>query len=197
MARPPKFTHGRNGYERYGCRCAVCRAAIAAHQRDFQAKNREKMREKDRNRYAENPEKYKTRVRLWALKNPDVVRTKAREYMRKRLATDMSFRLLNSLRRRVRQAIRRGDKAARTAELIGCSTSELMKHIESKFTEGMSWENYGEWHIDHIRPCASFDLSNEEQQKSCFNWSNLQPLWAKDNHRKNSMWDGKLLRKNT
>lgn len=63
---------------------------------------------------------------------------------------------------------------------------ELKKYLESQFKEGMSWENYGiEWHIDHIVPCSFFDLSNEDHQRICFNWRNLQPLWKKDNLSKN------------
>lgn len=68
-------------------------------------------------------------------------------------------------------------------ELIGCSIEHLKEHIEKQFVEGMNWENwsfYG-WHIDHIRPIASFDLSDPAQVKECFHYSNLQPLWAKDN----------------
>ena len=60
----------------------------------------------------------------------------------------------------------------------------FMKYIQAQFTAGMTWERYGEFHIDHIRPCASFDLSDFEQQKVCFNWRNLQPLWAVDNLKK-------------
>lgn len=56
--------------------------------------------------------------------------------------------------------------------------------LEQQFTEGMTWENYGEWHVDHIRPCVSFDLSIPEQQQECFHYTNLQPLWAKDNLQK-------------
>ena len=66
-------------------------------------------------------------------------------------------------------------------ELIGCSTSELMIHLESKFKEGMTWENHGEWHIDHIKAIAKFNLLNDDEQKKCFHWSNLQPLWAEEN----------------
>jgi hypothetical protein len=77
-------------------------------------------------------------------------------------------------------------KRCKTMELTGCSLEELTQYIESKFITGMSWENYGEWHIDHIRPCASFNLEDIEEQKKCFHWSNLQPLWAKDNLRKGS-----------
>ena len=68
-------------------------------------------------------------------------------------------------------------------ELLGCSGEELKEWIENQFTEGMSWEKLGinGIHIDHIRPCASFDLTKEEDVKKCFHFSNLQPLWAKDN----------------
>jgi hypothetical protein len=67
--------------------------------------------------------------------------------------------------------------------LIGCDIYELKKHLESKFLKGMNWDNYGKngWEIDHIIPCASFDLTNEIQQKQCFNYLNLQPLWVLDN----------------
>jgi hypothetical protein len=77
-----------------------------------------------------------------------------------------------------------GRKNAATFDLVGCTVQELMAHLERQFAVGMSWENMGEWHIDHVRPCASFDLTDLEQQKDCFHWSNLQPLWAEENIRK-------------
>jgi hypothetical protein len=82
-------------------------------------------------------------------------------------------------------------KHGNTMELTGCSKEHLISHIESMFVNGMSWDNYGEWHIDHIKPCASFDLTNIEQQKLCFNWTNLQPLWASDNIRKGAKYFNK------
>ena len=74
-------------------------------------------------------------------------------------------------------------KSAKTLTLLGCSIPEFMKHLESQFQPGMTWENYGlfGWHRDHIRPCASFDLSQPEEQAKCFHYTNFQPLWAKDN----------------
>ena len=73
-----------------------------------------------------------------------------------------------------------------TKELIGCSLEELKIHLENQFTKGMNWKNYGRngWHIDHILPCASFDLTDLEQRKKCFHYTNLQPLWEIDNIRK-------------
>ena len=75
-------------------------------------------------------------------------------------------------------------KSASTQELIGCSIEYLIKHIESQFESWMSWDNYGKWHIDHILPCAIFDLSDEKDQKACFHYTNLRPLEASQNIRK-------------
>lgn len=72
-------------------------------------------------------------------------------------------------------------KMYHTFELIGCSPDEFKKHIEKQFTDGMTWDNYGEWHIDHIIPCFTFNLLEEDEQFKCFHYSNQRPLWAKDN----------------
>ena len=76
-----------------------------------------------------------------------------------------------------------GKKQSKTFELLGYSVEDLKKHLESQFKDGMSWSNHGKfgWHIDHILPCASFDLTNPEEQKKCFHYSNLQPLWWNEN----------------
>ena len=82
-------------------------------------------------------------------------------------------------------------------ELLGCTINKYKKYLESKFYpnptngEQMTWENYGlhGWHIDHIRPCASFDLTNEKEQLECFNFKNTQPMWAEENRQKWASWD--------
>ena len=71
---------------------------------------------------------------------------------------------------------------------LGCSMSELISHLESKFLLGMSWDNRNEWHLDHIKPLCAFDLTDPEQQAVAFHYSNLQPLWAVDNMRKGGRW---------
>jgi hypothetical protein len=73
-------------------------------------------------------------------------------------------------------------------ELIGCGVSELMAHLAAQFQPGMSWENHGRngWHVDHIVPCSHFDLTDPAEQKRCFHFSNLQPLWEADNIRKSN-----------
>lgn len=110
------------------------------------------------------------------------------EYYKNRYEKDIEFRLLRNMRQRLYIATKKG-KNNHTNELIGCSIEELRNHLENKFQEGMNWSNYGKWHIDHIRPCASFDLTDLEQQKECFHYSNLQPLWALDNVRKRDKYE--------
>lgn len=105
------------------------------------------------------------------------------KYEQKRKLTDAEFKLVKTLRSRLGTAVRRqnSNKNNKTIELLGCSVSFLKGFLEAKFKEGMTWENHGEWHIDHIKPCASFDLLDEAEQKKCFHYTNLQPLWASEN----------------
>lgn len=94
-----------------------------------------------------------------------------------------NIKLRKILRKRIWDALKGNSKTKSTLELLGCSIENLKLHLESKFTEGMSWENHGQfgWHIDHVLPCNNFDLTDPEQQKKCFHYSNLQPLWWRDN----------------
>lgn len=103
-----------------------------------------------------------------------------------RYKTEPQFMLKVRMRRRVRKMVKSQGtmKLGSTISLVGCSSEKLKDHIESKFSNGMGWHNYGLWHIDHIRPCSSFDLTTEAGQRECFHWSNLQPLWKLDNLRK-------------
>lgn len=80
-------------------------------------------------------------------------------------------------------------KSAPMLKLIGCSKQQLISHIESKFGRGMSWQNIGDWEIDHIIPCSAFDLSRADEQRKCFHYSNLQPLWRSDNRRKHAKFN--------
>lgn len=111
-------------------------------------------------------------------------------YTKNRIKTDPTFKLKMILRSRLSDAIKKqfGTKAYKSIELLGCTIEEARQHIEQQFTEGMTWDNHGigddKWHIDHIIPCASFDLTDKEQQKLCFHYTNLQPLWQPDNLKK-------------
>ncbi len=111
-------------------------------------------------------------------------REKWKERDKNRRKNDPQYLLRTRLRARIRVALKGKRGAETTKKLIGCSYEYLTVYIESLFLPGMSWENRHLWHIDHIRPCASFDLLDHEQQRRCFHYTNLQPLWAADNIRK-------------
>jgi hypothetical protein len=113
-----------------------------------------------------------------------------KEYVINRLKTDINFKLLHNLRNRIWYALKRNIKSVRTIQLVGCSIENLKKHLENQFKIGMNWSNYGKWHIDHIIPCASFDMSKEIEQKKCFHYTNLQPLWAIENLIKHDKYKG-------
>jgi len=134
----------------------------------------------------DNPGKNAEYVKRWREKNPE----KVNEIARNRRKNSMHHRIKSNLRGRLNDALKRHTtkKGRPVAELLGCTIQEFKEHLESKFQQGMSWDNYGrgmdKWHIDHITPCNQFDLSKPEDQAKCFHYSNMQPLWAIDNLKK-------------
>lgn len=110
-----------------------------------------------------------------------------KNWSKQRYNTNPTYRLSVNLRNRLYEALKNNIKTGSAVKDLGCSIEELKKHLEDKFyfnsetREIMSWDNYGSWHIDHIRPLASFNLSDPEELKKACHYSNLQPLWAKDN----------------
>lgn len=105
-----------------------------------------------------------------------------------RMQEDPKYRLREKLSEKVRDAVmlRKGFKSEQVMDLIGCTIPEMRQHLESKFTEGMSWDNYGQWHMDHIIAVSHFDLADIAQRKQCFHYTNTQPLWGKDNEKKSN-----------
>jgi hypothetical protein len=119
----------------------------------------------------------------------DIEKREAREQInakrRARRAADPEQRLLNAMRARLWAAIK-GRTDGRLFGRLGYSKEELVSHLESRFQPGMTWGNYGRWHVDHKRPCASFDLMDVKQFAQCWALDNLQPLWAGDNLKKSA-----------
>jgi len=145
----------------------------------WQLKNKESRNKYQAEYYIKNRARKLELERKRRLKNPGYFSEKQRNLM----AKNKSYRIGQNLRTRIGAALRGTQKTSSTESLTGCGFQELIKWLESKFKPGMSWENYGKfgWHIDHIRPCSSFDLSKPEEQAACFHYTNLQPLWAYEN----------------
>lgn len=144
-----------------------------------------------------NKDRVKNLVTKWRINN----REKSLEYGRanyakhkekviahkkKRYQTEPEFKLRHNLRNRLNCALKRNYKSGSAVRDLGCSISELKVYLESRFTNGMTWENYGEWEIDHIIPLSSFSLSNREQFLKACHYTNLQPLWWIDNNLKSN-----------
>ena len=139
-------------------------------------------------------EKKEKKLIYWKeyLKRPEVIERNLK--IRKKLYAnkhkfDLNWKLKNNLRSRIRLSLKGKNKSKKTMELLGCTIKQLWEHLESKFKLGMTRENHGKWHIDHIKPCISFNLTDPEQQKICFHYTNLQPLWAEDNLKKGAKYD--------
>lgn len=136
--------------------------------------------------YEDNKDEIKRRRSEYQSLNKAAFLERRREYDKRRRASNPLFLVATRMRARMNAAFRsRGyNNKTSTASIIGCSFEELKAHIEHQFTEGMSWENRSEWHIDHIRPLAS--ATTEEELLALCHFTNLQPLWAKDNLSKGS-----------
>jgi len=140
--------------------------------------NREEIKEKSREYYCKNKEKKLLKNKIYRINNKEKV--KAHDIWRSK--NNINRKLALSLRRRTLLALKDNSKSKNTMSLLGVENIEfLWKHLESTFKPGMTRENHGLWHIDHIRPCSSFDLSKPEEQVKCFHYTNLQALWAYEN----------------
>ena len=119
----------------------------------------------------------------WRKEHRSAINENFKIYDKNRKEIDPAYKLVKTLRSRLNNALHRRniEKGFSTMELLSCELPFLKGYLEAKFEEGMTWENHGSWHIDHIKPCCSFDLTQEEEQKKCFHYTNLQPLWASDN----------------
>lgn len=107
-------------------------------------------------------------------------------YVKKRMENDIDYKLKIRLRNKISSIISNKKQYTHTTDLLGCSIFDIRQHLERQFKDGMTWDNYGKWHIDHIIPISYFDFTKEEDQKRCFHYTNLQPLWAKENIRKSN-----------
>lgn len=162
------------------------RPEIQQRRRDNWA-NDPKMKEKSRE--ASRSPKSKAARQLYRARNKEAIRDYMREYRRICMATKPEFRIAHNCRSRMRDAVQcQGTrKASKAKDLLGCEFEFFRGWLEAKFERGMSWLNYGVfWEIDHIRPVASFDLNDPEQQRACFHYTNCQPLWSDLNRSKGS-----------
>lgn len=159
----PKRKSSKDGY-RNTCKICVNVAMKIRYQRDdVKIKEQEKSQK-------------------WYQNNKEYQKEKTKEY-KKISRQNIEIKLRDNLRNRLNGAIKNNTKIGSAVTDLGCTIEELKKHLESQFTEGMNWDNWSRsgWHIDHVKRLADFELTEEVQFKEACHYTNLQPLWAKDN----------------
>ena len=150
---------------------------VKEQSKNYMLNNRQKILDSQKNHYRNNIERHKQ----YNKDNRKKINAQQLKHVLYKLKTDPIYKLKHNIRVRIRKAfqLKKATKCKKSEELLGCSIKIAKKHLESKFLPTMTWENYGKyWHIDHIIPCSFFDLSFEEEQKKCFHYTNLQPLFA-------------------
>jgi len=178
---------------------------IRAKQKVYNNINREKIKDQNKTYYESNKEKIKNQIKSYRELNVAEIKErkknyynknksklkdyylankdKINEYQKNRSRTDIQYKLSRRLRGRLHNAIKGKYKSGSAMKDLGCSIEELKSYLESKFQTGMTWDNWtiDGWHIDHIKPLASFDLTDRKQLLEACHYTNLQPLWASDN----------------
>lgn len=167
------------------------REAILLSSKQYRDSHSEWKHEYDTNYYRTHKEQFRAYSRYHRKTFPEKHKMwRRRSYLA--IRADPNRKIKITLRTRIQKVLKGQRKYEKTMKLVGCSIPELRQHLESQFLPGMNWENHGVfgWHVDHIKPCSSFDLTDPEQQKLCFHYTNLQPLWALDNIKKGDFWQG-------
>lgn len=157
------------------------KAEISSYNKKYKKENSLAISEKYKEWSAKNKEKKSEHWKAWYCANKDKKAAYQKIYKRNRLKADPIFRMTHNLGCGLRKAMKGTSKPKKTMELLGCSQEYLREHLSAQFTEGMTLENYGEWHIDHIQAVSLFDHNDPEQVAICWHYTNMQPMWAKDN----------------
>lgn len=176
-----------------------CKKCVITCARDYAVANAGRVRAYQKKYHAENYVLNKDEIlaanKSWKSSNIERSRAYHKNYSRTQYHKNPEFKMRRNLANRLGKALEGKKKSSKTLELLGCSLDSLREHLEKQFQPGMTWKNHNKagWHIDHKRPCADFDLTDPAQQRACFHFSNLQPLWAIDNFKKGAKCGGNNL----
>ena len=166
---------------------------VKARLKEYRLQNTEKIKAQIKEYYAQNAEKInaynKAYFKEYYLQNADKINAQKNEYCRQRRQKDPLYRAILNLRGRIRGYCHsiRLKKNFTTMEAIGLTAQEFKKHFEGLFQEGMTWDNYGIWHVDHIKPISL--ATNQQEVFELNHYTNLQPLWGKDNLKKGNKYE--------
>jgi hypothetical protein len=153
-------------------------------------KNKEYMSEKSKKWFLENKDKWNKYIKEYRENNPDKIRQIKRDYERNRKASDPLYKLISNFRTAIYQVLKESnvEKNRHYFDILQYTPEELIIHLESQFKDTMSWDNYGEWHVDHKLPITSFNIEEmgDKEFMKCWALENLQPMWGEENIRKSN-----------
>jgi len=156
----------------------------------YREKNKEKLSKKHKLWYENNKDKWDVYIKEYRENNIDKIRQIKRDYERNRKARDPLYKLISNFRTAIYQVLKESnvEKNGHYFDILGYTPEELIIHLEKQFTEGMTWENYGEFHVDHKLPISSFNIKEigDEEFMKCWCLDNLQPMWGEENIRKSN-----------
>lgn len=171
-------------YTRNNKPISLCKVCTRLNVAEYKQSNPDKIKFSKKKHRENNKEYYSNYGKEYRKSNREKLNRKNNEYKKKRRKEDIGYRLKGSISARIRKSVER--KSNSSMELLGCDINFYKEYLKELFTEGMSWDNYGEWQIDHKIPVSSFNLNDKTEVFRCFNYKNTQPLWAADNLRKSN-----------
>ena len=181
-----QLTHQKNDYQKNGM-SESRKISRTIRNRQTYNNNKDSIRAKQKEYYQSNRDTCIARSKHYSKTHRIKLNEFTKNYRRDRYKKDTGFKIKANLRTRQYQALKGITKTKPGLELIGCEFEYFMGYLESLFKTGMTWENYGLWHVDHIKPCSAFDLTDPNQQKDCFHYTNQQPLWCNENLTKSNI----------
>jgi membrane-associated HD superfamily phosphohydrolase len=152
--------------------------------------NKKYMSKKSKDWYEQNKEHRKQYLKEYREKNIEKIREIKRTYEKTRKANDPIYKLINNFRTAIYQVLKENNvqKNGHYFDILKYTPEELIVHLENQFTDGMTWDNYGQWHVDHISPISLHNINEigDDEFMKCWSLSNLQPLWGDENIRKSN-----------
>ncbi len=159
-------------------------------EKKYREKNKNKLTEYHREWTKDKKDYLKKYIEEYRKQNKEQIKETKREYQKHKRHTDPIYKLISNFRTAIYQVLKENNvqKNGHYFDVLKYTPEELISHLESKFIDGMTWDNYGEWHVDHIKPISSFNIIEigDDEFMKCWTLKNLQPLWGVENIKKSN-----------